>query len=1095
MASDAVASSELQQLEMLCEAFYGGDPKTQGEAHNVLLPLLNDENNVAKLQTILAKSNQPQALIFACSGLHKLFTQNWNRIKEKEKIGAREFLLNYLYARGDQMLARMPVLLGHFVRLLCRIVKLMWLENAANQNIVDQVRMFMQGTTAQWVVGLEIYTSLTEDMQPILGTQMARYRRTAMSFRDHALQHIIKVAIDTVSQFLSGTIQVAVREEETRLLSQVLKLTVNCLSFDFMGTVPDDTTDEQNTIMVPHTWALLRQENIPKMFFDVYEICWKSAPPREECGRLCLSALVLISALRRSFFSRDEERAVYLSQLVEGTAKIISDNIGLQHDGCYHDLCRLLGKINAANQLSELLESSAFNIWIGELFKFTMKSLEDWRHLPNSKHYLLGVWSHMVTPLMFLRDRAPEAIQGYIQQITIAYIDSRMQLAEAVALEGSDSADFENPLTNDVMRSQQLEVLAQLGRCRYRESAQRLLELFEQTKQRMQARVLTEAVFEEKTTWLVYMIGCLIGGHSAGKTFRNGDSDSHAIYRINGELSSHVFKLIDETNKCAAAPEPLEVAYLYFLEQFRKVYIGEHAKSVSQAEASESLAKSLGLSSDDAVLDLLIRKVGFNLQQRADSEVVVKKTLALFHDLANGINIIHCADRSPHLIVSAKLLLKNNTVKTIMQNHADEAFQFLNFPRYGKYRTTYYYSLSKLIFMDVREDQSKFDLFMAPQSTVFKTLWDRCERGQNLQALRDGVCKMPLIGLARDLRGICMACNSAEPYGLIFNWLVNPTEKPPRIELFRWAADVWWDESDVAVPVLKLMSEFVFNKASRITFDQSSANGILLFKEVSAILLSYGNRILKRTEFTSLYRQKYKGIAVALEMFSHALSGNYANFGVFDLYGDGALNDALNLALQMCLAIPDADLQAYLKALKPYYSYLDLATRNFMPQVLKLPPTSLCSLLRSLEEGLCAFESGVCMQCCATIDNIVTFFYSHIRKEDQTGESIRAFLAAEPMSFKRIFHLMFQLVLTGEFSSTWSMSRPLLGLILMNNDDFIEIKKQITSQQNDKEKQAKIDGFFDELMKNVDNSLTSKNKDLFTRNLYHFASVIRNTVV
>eukprot|EP00921_Rhytidocystis_pertsovi_P005288 GHVQ01009146.1.p1 GENE.GHVQ01009146.1~~GHVQ01009146.1.p1 ORF type:complete len:1098 (-),score=127.73 GHVQ01009146.1:615-3908(-) len=1096
MAEGGVAPSELAQLELLCEAFYGGDPKTQSEAHTVLLPLLSHEGNISKLQTILGESHQPQALLFACSGLHKLFTQHWSHIPDKEKSSTREFLLNYLYARGGEMLAKAPVILGHFIRLLCRIVKLMWLENVSNQNIAEQVRMFMQGTTTQWVVGLEIYTSLTEDMQPTLGAQMARHRRTAMSFRDTALADIARVAIDTITQFLSGTIQVPNRQEETKLLNQVLKLTVNCLSFDFMGTVPDDTTDEQSTIMVPHSWAILRQENIPQMFFDLYDICWTGTVVREDCAKLCLSALFLISALRRSFFSREEDRLNYLSKLVGGTAKIIQNKTGLHHDGCYHDLCRLLGKINAANQLSELLQSEAFAQWIQELFSFTMQSLENWRHLPNSKHYLLGVWCHMVNPLIFLKERAPKVVEEYIQRITIAYIDSRMRIAEAVAMEsGNDAADFDDPLASDVLRAEQLEVLAQLGRCRYRETAARVLELFDQTQTAMQQGTASDAVSREKITWLVFMIGCLIGANSVLRAYatRNGEDQATATYAINGGLATKVFALLEDTKKVGSTLEPLELAFLYFLEQFRKVYIGEHAKSMRSVESPGTLAYCLGLKDDDSVLDLLITKIGFNLQRRADSEAVTKRTLALFHDLANAINIVHCADRSPHLIVSAKLLLRNQTVKSILLNHADDRFTFLRMPRYGKYRTTYYYTLAKLIFMDVREDRERLEQFLKPQADVFDSLWERCGGGTTLEGLAD--CKAQFVGLCRDLRGICMGCNSMESYTLFFGWLVTkiPTTNS-RIQLFTLAADLWWDDHDVIVPLLKFMSEFVYNKAQRISFDSSSANGLQLFRSVSSILVTYGSRILKRPSFTNLYRQKYKPLAVALEMFSHALSGNYVIFGVFEFYQDGALDNALQLGLQMCLAIPDADLQAYLKSLKPYYTYIDLVTRNFMPQVLKIQSSSLASLIRSLEEGLCSFESGVCMQCCSAIDNVVSFFYHNQSGPDDDARSICNFLATESQCLKRIFQLMFQLVLTGEFSSTWSMSRPLLGLILLLPDEFSIIKTQIGQQHSDKDKQNRLDKHFEDLMSNVEQNLSAKNKDLFTRNLYHFASVIRNAV-
>ena len=44
-----------------------------------------------------------------------------------------------------------------------------------------------------------------------------------------------------------------------------------------------------------------------------------------------------------------------------------------------------------------------------------------------------------------------------------------------------------------------------------------------------------------------------------------------------------------------------------------------------------------------------------------------------------------------------------------------------------------------------------------------------------------------------------------------------------------------------------------------------------------------------------------------------ALGGNYVNFGVFELYGDRALADGLDMALKMTLSIPLADILAFRK--------------------------------------------------------------------------------------------------------------------------------------------------------------------------------------
>jgi hypothetical protein len=46
-----------------------------------------------------------------------------------------------------------------------------------------------------------------------------------------------------------------------------------------------------------------------------------------------------------------------------------------------------------------------------------------------------------------------------------------------------------------------------------------------------------------------------------------------------------------------------------------------------------------------------------------------------------------------------------------------------------------------------------------------------------------------------------------------------------------------------------------------------------------------------------------------------ALCGNYVNFGVFELYGDRALADALDVSLKITLSIPLSDILAFRKVL------------------------------------------------------------------------------------------------------------------------------------------------------------------------------------
>ena len=69
--------------------------------------------------------------------------------------------------------------------------------------------------------------------------------------------------------------------------------------------------------------------------------------------------------------------------------------------------------------------------------------------------------------------------------------------------------------------------------------------------------------------------------------------------------------------------------------------------------------------------------------------------------------------------------------------------------------------------------------------------------------------------------------------GLLFDWLY-----PAHLPTLRACLEAWADSPDVTTPALKFMAELAYNKTQRLTFDSSSPNGILLFREVSKVRCS-----------------------------------------------------------------------------------------------------------------------------------------------------------------------------------------------------------------------------------------------------------------
>ncbi|KAK2198310.1 bifunctional Armadillo-like helical/Armadillo-type fold/Exportin 4-7-like [Babesia duncani] len=1100
--------SELQQIELLCQALYGGQPAHQNEAHEVLMPLLGDVQKIPLLREILANSSNLQALLFASSGLVSLFTSHWSQVSDVQKKELREFLLNYLYNRGPEMLKCAHEVLGQFIRLYCRIVKLGWLEEANNQSIITHVNQFLAATTQHWIIGLSIYTNLTLEMQPQMGKFVAKLRRGALNFKETVFPEIFQVTIKTLDQFHSGTALVADAAEETRLLQQILQLCNNCLSFDFMATMPDDTSEEQATVMIPQGWDALRSDKIPRLLFDLYA---QNCVKRPACAVLCLKCLVVVAALRKSFFNSEAEALGHLNAFMLGTLEIIRSRAGLSNDDCYHELCRLLGKINAANQLSQLLQSNAFPLWTEQLHSFTMEALRNWQHMPNSIHYLLGVWAHMVVPLAYMRGKVPSLLETNIFQVTLEFVASRFAMAEAIVKAGDD-VDFENPLEHEILRLEQADLFSKLCRCQYRPVVNHILDLFkglDSTSVSMDMHFA--AIKQEKLAWLVLLSGAMLNGScSLRLTGDDPNLSPMCLQTLNIDLVGQCFTHMAASDAMAQENPKLELAYLHFLTHFRKFFISEHTKGTISGDIRERFAQIQGcppgMDGTQYLLNRLVEKVFFNLQNRFSNETVVKKTLALFNDLSSGIDIVHYADRSPHLIVSARLILQCETLRMALLNHAEPFTKFLSIPQYGKYRTMYYSILTKLLLLDISGDDNasesilKFEAFMGHHQRIVEQLW-------NYQYLAAPECKSTIIGLMRDLKGVCKSCVSVEAYQMFFNWIVNAPKQPgkSRIHLLTKCTEACWADHEIMVPLIKCLAEILDNRGRRISFDKTSANGILLFKDSAKIVMLYGVKLLQMSSASSnnlyqsstdTYKKVYKGLAACLEVLNHTLGGDYVSFGVFDVYGDTSLEEVLKLAFELCLAIPLEDLQSYPKAMQPYFRFLDLCTRMFMPNLLQLTCKQIAQLISTCSDGLCCFEASTSLSAASTLDNFTTYCFTQTTSSSKAPETsaVVQFLEMETECLKRTMILIFHLLLRGDSNSAWSMSRPLLGLILLNQVEFQKLPQQLAANMPE-EKQAKLHRCFAGLMNGIENNLTPQNKDIFTKNVYMFSQEARVSFV
>eukprot|EP01102_Stenamoeba_stenopodia_P008964 TRINITY_DN2626_c0_g1_i3.p1 TRINITY_DN2626_c0_g1~~TRINITY_DN2626_c0_g1_i3.p1 ORF type:complete len:560 (+),score=70.72 TRINITY_DN2626_c0_g1_i3:1907-3586(+) len=543
--------------------------------------------------------------------------------------------------------------------------------------------------------------------------------------------------------------------------------------------------------------------------------------------------------------------------------------------------------------------------------------------------------------------------------------------------------------------------------------------------------------------------------------------------QLDGELASRVFHFIriqDITPAQApgvdsdGALEKLELAFIYFLQQFRKVYIGDQATSATQVYVR--LSELLNLSDHLMVLELLVAKIGTNLKCWHQSEQIIEKTLTLFHEIASSYS-------------GNKLLTKIEISSEFLAHHTSRNMPFLDNCS-GRYRTLFYNILGKMLFMS--ENIDNFDLFMEPFTAAFEMLLTY----NTVQMFRQEECRLYLTRVMQDLHGLVSASANAKSFTLIFEWLY-----PKYTPVLLRAAEVLYDSPEVTHALLKFYLELASNKGGRLHFDAYSVNGILLFREASNILQAYGSKILNYHPINT-YHEKYKGIYTCIRMVTNALSGNYINFGVFGLYGDPALNNALDMIIKLSLSIPLQELMAYPKLAKAYFYLLEYLVSSHTMSVVGLDNHSFVQVLFTVKEGL-ESEPSTVTQCCAILDQIVQLFYTKMnnQKDQATAQMYHQKLMQLAEVFTAMLGILLRLVLFEECNSQWSISRPLLILILLYPKEFESFKEQLIMNQPVEHRQALLDAT-NSLMVGVEPDISAKNRDRFSQNMNKFCFEVKN---
>ncbi|ULT89570.1 hypothetical protein L3Y34_008181 [Caenorhabditis briggsae] len=1045
---------ELPVLNNLCKDLYESvDPQVRHRAEMNLAELSESPECLQRCMLLLARGDYPYGPMVASTTLMKLLGGKTS-ITSTQKLELAKYLLEMLGQGAPQFPS---YLVTSLCQLFARLTKQEWTyqsSEASNQaedakveypfrDPVDSlVKTINMDNLEESMLAVQLLTMLVSDMNSAAGMESVnKHRKNLSQFRDDFLYEIFSVSLT----FLSDNVDRNLNDRQIALLHAVLNLNLQCLLFDYIGSLTDETSEDNCNVQIPTAWrASFTDGKIVQLMFKLL-----TKLPQESSEKV-MTIIAQLASIRRTLFNGTERQA-YVQKLVEGVVSVIMNPEKLSDQAAFHEFCRLIARLKTNYQLCELIAVPCYSHMLRLLAEFTVQSLRMMEFSANSTYFLMTFWQRMVTSV-------PYHVENVIR-------------------EGA-----ENPLDDQGSTLQIMEHLAIICRCEYEKTCKLLTQHFDQNANiwmNGSENDINTTIAEGRLVWLITLIGTAVFGKTTSTS-----SDSHD--KMDGEMIARcitVMRFNDNRLQLSNTTIPLkgnlrlEVSFIHMLEQFRRAYIMDQITRASSVY--DTLEAELRIAEESDMLGVIVQKILTNLKFWPSNSELLDLSLSLLKDLSLGYSAVRKLFRLPE-------------VQLLLNNHTADHFIFLG-PTIDyqtmKQRTTFYEALTRLLTTDYADDEEMLQRFLRPLTDTVEGICTVIQN--NCQGIEEEQLKKIITGLCRDLRGVAIASTTKAIFQILFEWMY-----PEVFNIMQFSVEKWPGCADVITPILRLLSEMVQNRQQRLKFEMSSCSAVLLFKETSKIVSIYGDRLLQLPEVSKdrVYKERYKNIGVIFLILKNALIGAYVPFGVFRLYGDSCLQDALTTFIKLFMSIPQDDFHSYTKIAQNHYNLLEHVVQDNMPFVTNLSVDVFCSLLRSIHSGLSSVDAIVITSACSSLDTILNYLYRRLTRStpptnkvgmDPEGDNILIAIKQHPDILAKMLQAVITLMMFGEVKCQWSLSRPLLGLILIQEDVYSNMKRELTSQQT-YDRQADFDQLFTQLMSNVEMNLTVKNKDTFTQNLTRF---------
>ncbi|EGG23535.1 exportin 7 [Cavenderia fasciculata] len=1068
------------RFEGLCQDSFQ-KPDEAIRIEEILQNYFLNPNFLIDYKKLLQYSKNSYVIAQVARGLLRCITQYWNSIPSPQRQEIKSNV--WLYIESLPTIETFALI--SIIKLYSRILKFTWNEDNVRNQFMESLQAMLKLSPDHHSIGLKMLKDIIVEFSDQSGDhlQSAQHRNLSISLRDHVLMKFYSTSLDSLKTIL-GIANIKLDKVHEKIRDNALELSFACLSVDFIKTSSYDTSEEILTVQIPLPWKpLFDDPNTTQLYFKIYR--------QWHCTK-ALECLTQVASIRRSLFMTEDERTKFLTNIFRGILEILQTNTGLNNDNNHLAFCRVLERIKTNYHFNQLVVIEGYQEWISLLSQFTTQTLNNPNFSPNSVYCLLSLWAKFVASLIYVKgDPNKTCLDKYTPAIMETFIKSKVE-ASVEEEEDENLVDYEKMIGL-------LEHIPFLGRLAYKTTCSQILQIFDTILQRFsyENNINNLMILERQSAWLIYIIGSLVTG-------RTGVNASEEYDFLDGDLAARVFKMVDLCDK-RVQHDPgyktrqsriaLELSIIYFMQNYRKVYIGDN--SLSTSKIYSRLSELLGQTDHNTILISIMRKIGFNFKYWGEVEDVIKRSLDIFWDSVNGLN-------------TAKIIVNTPITSEILKNHGPEMFPFMENNSNSRHRTTLYKAIGKLLFSD--DNIQYFDEFVAPFDDTFAKLSSIA----TIEGFRTAEVQKRITGIFRDLRGIACSALTKKHFAVFYDW-VSPKLTDLVLKIFKSLADC----PEVTGPVLKFYSEFLFNRQSRLNFEASSPAGYILFRETSKILTCYdliemiqyddstllqedkenilktfGSLILTlNCSKENLYKYKLKGINTVMLIFVRSLVGNFCNFGVFELFGDKSFSSLLDVIFQLLLSITLDELMSFPKVSKTYMILVETLANNHTQILIDMNTKYFVQIMYSILKSVDSQDTQFSNQACIALDKIISLCHQYsIRKKDVVlFNNCKQHFIEHPNLLPQIIDKLFYGIIYEDNLNQWSISKPLLGCVIFSPDIYLQSFNSIKLKyiQMNPNHQEKIEEIFTSLMHDILNNLESKNRDKFTQNIAIFRREMR----